>query len=369
MAHRKRTGLYSLAAALFATSAGCSLHGSMGGSSGDASAVGGAGGSRAETATTSTGATGSDAGGDGGGGGTGDARPEAFFDAGLGMGISAYHACIITPEHDLQCFGKHQARTTPPDGLKADQISAGHLHNCVITPPRSEEPVVCFGFGEAALAAPDGLVPSQVSVGEHVSCVVGDGGAVSCWWDDELAALPPEGLVAKYVATSAAFTCAIDTQDRVRCWGLNPPELPEDDLQAAHISVAQSEGTTDPPETRMRHACAVRLDHSVVCWGDDTEGEVSNVPEGLLATQVSIGNTEACAVSTAGDLVCWGKAPANLEGLERPAELRARAVRIVHNNGCALVEDEDRLRCWGFNDPERYAEGTPDDVTVFVPSP
>ena len=80
----------------------------------------------------------------------------------------------------------------------------------------------------------------------------------------------------------------------------------------------------------------------------------------------TLGYNEACAVTLDGELVCWGEPPG---GLERPDRVRARSVKIAHGNGCALLEDKDELVCWGFDDPERYKDGTPDGEAVYVPSP
>lgn len=303
--------------------------------------------------------------------GTSSGTPsDEYFDLGVGIGMAPYHACVIQPDLTVVCFGAKQPRAEPPDGFRATQIGSGHLHNCAILPPDSTERVGCFGWGyqgdETPIEPPPGLDPTQIAVGEGTSCAVNKDSTVACWFGSKADAEPPEGLHAKRVETSTAFSCAIDLDDRVVCWGPNPPELPETDLRVRQIAVAQSEGTADPPDTRIRHACAVRLDHSVVCWGDDVAGEVSKVPADLRATEVALGYTEACAVSLEGGLVCWGDPPG---GFERPeGGLKARAVRISHGNGCALLADEDKLACWGFDDPNRYKDGIPDGASVYVPS-
>jgi hypothetical protein len=288
---------------------------------------------------------------------------ERFLDLGVGMGPSAYHSCAMQPGGDVVCWGNAQSRAMPPVGLRGVALSSGHSHNCVIAPPGESERVVCFGYGEGAVA-PDGLVdPVQVSVGQLISCVLERDGSVVCWGRDDLSPEPPADLRATYVAACGAFACAITLDGSVVCWGASPPELPDPDLRALQIAVAQHEATALGPTERPRHACAVRLDHSVVCWGDDVGGEVSAVPAGLRAREVAVGYRQACAIALDGSVVCWGTAAGDVA---MPEGLRGRALRMHHLNGCALDEGSDTMTCWGRDD-RRQASG-PDGDAVYVPA-
>jgi hypothetical protein len=288
-----------------------------------------------------------------------------FVDFGVGIGVSAYHACIVAADGEVVCWGNPQPRSTPPKGLHAVALASGHLHNCVLTTADADERVLCFGFGGDSIVPPTGLDPVQVSVGQSISCALERDGRVVCWGDDDTMPVPPEDLRAKFISTAGAFSCAIAIDDRVRCWGVHPPELPEPELRALHVSVAQNEGTAGTVATYPRHACAVKLDHSVVCWGDDQGGEVGEVPADLRAREVAIGNTHACAIDLEGAVVCWGRAEGEVP-LPDLGGVRARALRLVHHNGCLLPEDSDQLVCWGRND--RMQASGPDDETVFVPN-
>ncbi len=325
---------------------------------------GGAGGSGGSMSSSS--AAGSGGGGGDASTGAGGAPAAPYVDLGVGFGVSQWHACIIKPDATVKCFGREQPRATPPPGLQAVAIASGHLHNCAINLPPAAETVTCFGYGDAALLVPEGLDAAQLSVGQGTSCAIDQNDAVSCWYREKFDAEPPEGLTAKAVASSGTFTCAIGLDDLVQCWGTNPPELPEAEFKALRIAVAHRESGSEPVAMRLRHACAIRLDNTVVCFGDDVAGEVSEVPDGLLAKEIALGYKEACAITLDGDVVCWGEPP---NGMQRPASLRARAIRIMYKNGCALAEDIDELICWGFSDVDRFAAtGTPHGESVFVPS-
>ena len=69
-------------------------------------------------------------------------------------------------------------------------------------------------------------------------------------------------------------------------------------------------------------SCARRTDGSVVCWGDNIDGQLGNdsttdstspvVVQGVSgATQLTCGSDFACAIVTGGTMKCWGE---NLNG-------------------------------------------------------
>ncbi len=64
-------------------------------------------------------------------------------------------------------------------------------------------------------------------------------------------------------------------------------------------------------------ACALLADHTVACWGDNSEGELGNgtfvssstpvaVPGLNDVTAVSVGDLHACALHANGTVSCWG---------------------------------------------------------------
>ena len=54
------------------------------------------------------------------------------------------------------------------------------------------------------------------------------------------------------------------------------------------------------------HVCALASDGSIMCWGDDDEGQVSDRPRSGRFTQVSSGGNHTCALRDDGAVICWG---------------------------------------------------------------
>jgi alpha-tubulin suppressor-like RCC1 family protein len=109
------------------------------------------------------------------------------------------------------------------------------------------------------------------------------------------------------------------------------------------------------------HSCAIRSDHTVVCWGAgmiDTDSDPdfgqSMAPSGSF-TQISAGDFHTCGIKTDGSLACWG---AGMEGDAGgihfgqsipPVGLgRVNQVSAGGRHTCAVKADGS-VACWGKN--------------------
>ncbi len=57
-------------------------------------------------------------------------------------------------------------------------------------------------------------------------------------------------------------------------------------------------------QPRCFHSCGVKLDGSVVCWGDNQYGQ-SSPPAGAFSSVVA-GYSHTCGVTFDGGVRCWG---------------------------------------------------------------
>lgn len=173
-----------------------------------------------------------------------------------------------------------------------------------------------------------------VSVGHEHSCAVSEAGVVRCWGrndsgqsgypvSDRLAfARVVEGQSGRYIAVEAGrwHSCAITEGGGLHCWGRNDHgQLGAGDVDP-HEGVVAVEGLIRPVTSVAvggEHTCAHLDDASVWCWGSNSRGQLgadaadpSVVPalvSGISDTShIYAGPWITCAVSTAGDTLCWG---------------------------------------------------------------
>ncbi|RMF19355.1 MAG: hypothetical protein D6761_00600 [Candidatus Dadabacteria bacterium] len=140
------------------------------------------------------------------------------------------------------------------------------------------------------------------------------------------------------------------------------------------VSPAVSWQIVAPPAATWRsvslgddHACAIRNDGALFCWGNGADGRLgtgaltdltlpTQVTSGTF-TSVSAGDRHNCAIATDGTLFCWGS---NLFGqvgngtsggaVSQPVSLPGlwRQVSLNTGFGCAISTDATAW-CWGAN--------------------
>jgi len=92
------------------------------------------------------------------------------------------------------------------------------------------------------------------------------------------------------------------------------------------------------------HSCAIAVDGTLACWGDNYHGEATP-PAGTFSA-VSAGGDHSCAVAVDGTLACWG---VNDDGQATPPAGTFTAVSAGSNHACAIAVD-GTLACWGLNE-------------------
>jgi alpha-tubulin suppressor-like RCC1 family protein len=211
----------------------------------------------------------------------------------------------------------------------------------------------------------------QVATGWSFSCLLARDGRVFCWGDNALGQLgasgrgKSEGCIGEAYEEEVEFPGRCDAEPRVVA-GLD---------QVRELAVGHS------------HACALRRDGSVWCWGKNWQGQLGagNDPRvtaacrddvacartplpvpGIRARSIAAGGASSCAVLESGQVACWGDAafgqvsktnerctasrlacartPVIIDGVTDVSH-----VAVGGRHVCALQKD-GRVLCWGGND-------------------
>jgi alpha-tubulin suppressor-like RCC1 family protein len=146
--------------------------------------------------------------------------------------------------------------------------------------------------------------------------------------------------------------------------------------------------------TGAMHSCAVTSDGDVYCWGSNpagqlgrgTRGESPNVPLRILAprevsfTTTASGNHYTCAVTTMGGVYCWGNGPGEMAaGMPGGDRLEPFAItmppgvtfdRIAAGTGhVCALTPEGAAYCWGGNGQGQLGNGTLQPYEQPTPAP
>ena len=143
-------------------------------------------------------------------------------------------------------------------------------------------------------------------------------------------ATPPDGAFVDIVATEY-FTCGVRDSGTLECWGTNQPKgIPEGQFLQVDASSPRSEAS---------HACALRIDNAVLCWGNNEFGQ-ADAPSGKFA-YVSAAGLSSCGIKLDGSVTCWGKGHDDVE----PAE--GAFVEVLAGTPACGLRRDGRLECWG----------------------
>ncbi|MCH8995345.1 MAG: chromosome condensation regulator RCC1 [Chloroflexi bacterium] len=282
------------------------------------------------------------------------------------------HTCVVTTAGQARCWGENDDgqlgngavgdshRTTPVEVCASAKcgaplsevasIAAGASHSCVLTTSGGAK---CWGSNEHGQLG-DGTMTDRaapvdvpglenlvaISAGGFHTCAITQEGAATCWGknlegqvgDDRACGIdcptpsPVSGLDSGVVAITAAglHTCALTEQGAVHCWGFNFDGQVGDgtsqNIRRAPVAVSGLDtgvvAVSANGEFRG-HACAVTSAGSLLCWGDNANGQLGDgtttdrhapveVTELDSVSVVEAGDAHTCAIGTSSTVVCWG---------------------------------------------------------------
>ncbi|MCB1283350.1 MAG: hypothetical protein KDB20_03320, partial [Microthrixaceae bacterium] len=197
------------------------------------------------------------------------------------------------------------------------------------------------------------------------------------------ATTPQRAAVASTVAAGYGNTCAV-VSGTVRCWGGTTSGItggaPADILSAASAATLALPGgaTAASVSVGRDHACALSTAGDVSCWGNDAYGRVSGsqtathvgeiieTPTKVIvpgkAVQVAAGWNFSCALLTSGAVSCWGQVGGGSTGpTQFPSTVvlasQATSITAGRQHACAVLSNGS-LQCWGYNGYGATGEGS-----------
>ena len=368
----------------------------------------------------------------------------------------AAHACATTlATGAVECWGYnfYGELANPSDGLSnvskaavdannspiasAANIAAGNEYTCIVTTGGATQ---CWGrnadgqlgnrTADTIPAAVVGLTGSAVSItaGDSHTCARTPAGTVRCWGNntygqlgnnDNAGANKPTpvtvvdaanqaALGLTDVVAGAAHTCALLPGGGVACWGANGfGQLGNNDssgtkkvtpvavVDAGNVPIAGIATVT----AGAFHTCALTSAGRVLCWGDNSNGQLGN-NDSLLVNKytaasvvdgtntpitgvaaIASGGYFTCALFSGGAVKCWGD---NLKAqlgigttggqslVPVPVSTLGSGVAAIAAgsfHACALIAGA--AKCWGFNSNGQLGDNSqntsPTPVLASVP--
>ncbi|MBI5534474.1 MAG: hypothetical protein HY898_17245 [Deltaproteobacteria bacterium] len=353
---------------------------------------------------------------------------EAFTVEGLGKAVQlAAHgsrSCAVSGEGKVWCWDAKR-KPEPVAGITdATMVSIGKSHGCA---RRRKGTVVCWGDGARGQLANGSMeqaprlaqeVPGLQDVEQLAStslstCARLKDATVRCWGDNTVGQLGqvvfsvegpesarsrpvPVGLTesATQLAGGAGAMCAVLASGAISCWGDNPSGIviPAETLEAQDKKPpTQVQGLRDAVqiEVAATHACALTRAGNVMCWGSNQAGQMGDgtrgrgnlrlvataVPRLAKSTQLVLGKDITCGRNADGRLVCVGAGktgPWEVPGLAPGAKVSLVPQGLRDDDdlgqkpsGCAVMANGS-LGCWGDSAPCRPGDSTRSESPVQV---
>lgn len=324
----------------------------------------------------------------------------------------------------------NESGTAPLEG--AVRVTTGNNHACAFTSWEADHPFTCWGhdamgqLGAGAITGYQSLprpvsdisglqvggtsAVKQIVAGGAHTCSFTTGDGLKCWGSNINGQLGSGATTNSQVPLNVAglgsnvtgfalgqnFTCAIISWGRVKCWGENTHGQLGNGAkadQSTPVMTILPAVTVHQIAAGDGHACALTLAGSVLCWGDNTYGQLgdggtteSAVPVTAVASSavwIAAGGATSCAVLSSGGVKCWGlgdqgqlsdggsganyhqalPVDAKLAGGSLLAD--ASQVALGATFGCALLAD-GTVDCWGSNTIGQLGQGAITSLSAYA---
>lgn len=247
------------------------------------------------------------------------------------LSASASMTCAAMEDGQVKCFGRAVPHRIHPPLNAVRSSSAEVRHTTAAGPGIQRRPMVMPGL--------QGIV--EIDINKAQGCARNEAGNVLCWHfplhvpNAKNAFSPPLGNGSRGVSTtpvtvrglhnvtqlsvSGWHACAVRQDGKVLCWGLNDVGQIGDGTTNRALEATEVLGLSDAVQvaTGRAHSCALRNSGEVWCWGGNGNGQLADGTQNNRGTPAAIegladvvelggGSFSSCARRADGSVYCWG---------------------------------------------------------------
>jgi alpha-tubulin suppressor-like RCC1 family protein len=309
------------------------------------------------------------------------------------IAAGASHSCLIRGSA-AYCWGDNSAgelgnNTTTSSGtplpvytggalsgVTLTQIAAGTTFTCALAATGA---AYCWGLGTSGqlgnggavsssvpVAVSGGLIFSQISVGAAFACGLASAGVAYCWGAGGSGQLGNGTTTAAQTTPTAvsgalnladvdaggSTACALTSAGAAYCWGAGSSgQLGNGTTTSAETTPLAVSGGLTLAQVNVGNTavCALTSGGAGYCWGADGSGQLGNgtttavqttptaVSGALTLAEITVGNTSACGLTSAGAAYCWGAGGSGQLGNSTTTAAQNTPVAVTTTAGTPLA--------------------------------